>query len=54
ADRWSAFALYVYRAPFGWQNVSINAMAGLSETDDAVNFFDQQSTFLSTGVAFNF
>lgn len=54
ADHWSAFALYVYRAPFGWKNVSINAMAGISETDDVVTFFDQQSTFLSTGVAFDF
>lgn len=52
--RWSAFALYVYRAPFGWKNVSINAMAGTSEADDIVNFFDQRSTFLSTGIAFNF
>lgn len=54
ADRWSAFALYVYRAPFGWNNVAINAMAGFSETNDAITFFDQQSTFLSTGIAFNF
>ncbi|MGL4381640.1 MAG: DUF2860 domain-containing protein [Vibrio sp.] len=54
ADRWSAFALYVYRAPFGWNNVSLNAMAGIRETNDVINFFDQQSTFLSTGIAFNF
>ncbi|MDE1514640.1 MULTISPECIES: DUF2860 domain-containing protein [Vibrio] len=54
AQRWSAFALYAYRAPFGWKNVSLNAMAGIRETNDVINFFDQKSTFLSTGIAFNF
>ncbi|EEY98525.1 hypothetical protein VOA_002346 [Vibrio sp. RC586] len=54
ADRWSAFALYVYHAPFGWNNMAINAIASISETDDAVSFFDQQSALLSAGIAFNF
>ena len=40
------FSIYTYKQPFGWQAFSFNIMAGYSQEDSDIDFYDE-SSFIS-------
>lgn len=48
------FSVYSYEGLFGWRNAQLNVMAGYQSTDSEIEFYSSQSSFVSTGISFNF
>ncbi|EHZ2549322.1 DUF2860 domain-containing protein [Vibrio vulnificus] len=48
------FSVYSYAEPFAWRNVQLHAMAGYQTLDSDIDFYDSQSTFVSTGISYSF
>lgn len=53
-DELSLFAAYEYQQPFGWQNWSLVALGGYSETSANLDFYDASEYLLSLGVNYAF
>ncbi len=48
------FGVYAYEQPFGWVDVSVSIIGGVSKEDSDINFHDVKSTYISTGVNYYF
>lgn len=54
SDNVGIFAVYNYMGLFSWQNAMFNLMAGYSESDSDITFYDTETFFVATGVGFRF
>lgn len=54
ATQWSASLLYLYHAPFGWQNAYLNLLSSAEQTDSDIRFYQSQGYYLSAGIGYRF
>ncbi|GGB13177.1 DUF2860 family protein [Agarivorans gilvus] len=53
-DSYSLFALYVYNQPFAWKNAFFNIIAGYSQSDSNISFYDSKGSIAAFGFGYNF
>ncbi|MGR5060457.1 DUF2860 domain-containing protein [Vibrio rotiferianus] len=53
-DTLSLFAAYEYENVFDWQNWSFISLAGYSNTDSNITFYDEKEYLVSVGMNYNF
>lgn len=54
SDNLGLFAVYNYMGLFSWPGSMFNVMAGYSESDSDITFYDSENLFISAGVGFRF
>ncbi|KOO09981.1 hypothetical protein AKJ18_36595, partial [Vibrio xuii] len=54
SDNLGLFAVYNYMGLFSWPGSMLNVMAGYSESDSDITFYDSENLFISAGVGFRF
>ncbi|WP_367986871.1 DUF2860 domain-containing protein [Vibrio sp. NTOU-M3] len=54
ANALGVFSIYSFDKPFALPDTKWNVMAGYQETDSDIEFYDESSLFLSTGLAYTF
>ena len=53
-DSLGIFSVYSYHSPFNWKNTQVHVMAGYQQRDSDIDFYDTDSTFLSSGMSYSF
>ncbi|WP_158589154.1 DUF2860 domain-containing protein [Alginatibacterium sediminis] len=51
---WNLFAIYAYKEPFSWKDVSFNALAGYTNNDANISFYDSKALVASLGLSYTF
>lgn len=54
SNSFSFFSLYTYKQPFDWESVSFNLMAGYRQEASKIDFYDETSYTVATGLAYSF
>lgn len=54
SDNLGLFAVYNYMGLFSWPGSMFNVMAGYSESDSDITFYDKENLFIAAGVGFRF
>ena len=53
-NKWSAFLAYSYQKPFGWEDWELVSLAGYSNSDANIDFYDEKSLLVTAGFSYNF
>ncbi|PKG40518.1 DUF2860 domain-containing protein [Psychromonas sp. Urea-02u-13] len=48
------FSIYSYKQPFDWESFSFNIMAGYSQEDSDIDFYDESSFIIATGLTYKY
>jgi len=48
------FSIYSYKQPFDWESFSFNIMAGYSQEDSDIDFYDESSFIVATGLTYKY
>jgi len=48
------FSIYTYKQPFDWKSFSFNIMAGYSQEDSDIDFYDESSFIAATGITYKY
>ncbi|PSW21555.1 DUF2860 domain-containing protein [Photobacterium sanctipauli] len=53
-DKWGVFLAYEYKEPFDWENWGIVSLAGYSQSESNISFYDEDSLLVSLGINYRF
>ena len=53
-NSWGAFVAYSYEEPFGWQDWEFVSLSGYNSKNSSIDFYDENSLMISTGMTYNF